>query len=44
MLTGQSNPKPHEGNREIGQPVHPAQILFSASIPEQMVHPYMEAR
>src|SRR5258708_3203978 len=42
MITRQSNAKPNEREKGIGQPVHPAQILFFASIWKQEVHPYVE--
>ena len=42
MITRQRNPKPNEGKEGIGQPVHPAQILFFASVGKQEIHPYIE--
>jgi len=42
MITRQRNPKPNEGEKGIGQPVHPAQTLFCASIGKQEIHPYIE--
>ena len=42
MSSRQSNAKPNDGKKGIGEPVHPAQILFFASVGKQEIHPHIE--
>ena len=42
MITRQSNPKPNKWKKGIGQPVHPPQTRFLASVWKQKIHPYIK--